>query len=197
MSDLWEDLLSDIENLDVSPARMLNPSETPASGPTPRHSSSRIRPSGGATRSFASNRSPRKASSQTLLVLASSGQQTAEEPGPSEASSPATERPARQEVDLYGGALPVLMTSQDPERNRHRWYAFRLQQSFFGDLSVVCSWGGIGQNACGQKAWRAVDEAEARKRIHELMAKRQSRGYRLLEPSEPSESIPRHRGAAL
>ena len=186
MSDLWEDLIAELENLDqVSPG-----------GPPDRDVS--------ATARGALEKSPPRSSQETVgkrqasLWPAEGFQPGVAEDAPvsCEKRSSSPETVLLSPLTPFPGDLPALMTSEDPDQNRHRWYAFSLQESFFGDLSVVCSWGGIGQKACGHKTWQVADEHDARKRISEMMAKRTSRGYRLLLPaSGAGEARPRKRTA--
>ncbi len=79
------------------------------------------------------------------------------------------------ETDLH-------FTSIDPTRNRHRFYALRVETDLLGVPIVVRHWGRIGtRGRCRIEACASLEEAEAE--MTRLQERRRERGYRLIDPA--------------
>ena len=71
----------------------------------------------------------------------------------------------------------VVLIKRELVGKQQRWYTVHLQGGLWGNTSVVCRWGGIG-NVGGQQKITTFQEAErAHKQKARIVEYRQRRGY--------------------
>jgi predicted DNA-binding WGR domain protein len=81
---------------------------------------------------------------------------------------------------LAGFRASVRFVSTDPERNRLRFYDLRWQPTLFGEGALVRVWGRQGQLGT-VRATVYPDRDQAQPDIRQLVRRRLSHGYQLLD----------------
>jgi len=59
----------------------------------------------------------------------------------------------------------------------NRFYNVQLQANLFGNMSVICSWGGIDSKRCGYKIIFCNNELDVENTLQIIKKRREARGY--------------------
>ena len=85
-----------------------------------------------------------------------------------------TEEPSPQVLAQF--EQYVRFVSQDPAKNRRRFYLLSWQSTLDGETALVCSWGRLGAHGRSHTIFYS-DRAEVQETLVRLIKRRLKRGY--------------------